>query len=294
MEEFFKKIDKQFALNRGKNIFLDDHEVNLIFGEETINSISKINEFDIRHQQVIIEYLTDKAIEEFCRTNQYYSFSSQSKSDLRNIYNSLIKRIKSESGTLDKIRNDHYKSLKQWLIQYNSFAAKLYSEAENDIIPVVCSEYSAELQLAVLNINTRDLNRPVLDIGCGKQGILVKHLNNLGFEAIGIDRFSFTEKELITSDWLEFNYGLNKWGIIISHLSFSNHFKHHHLREDGNFLSYAKTFLSILKSLKEGGRFHYAPDLPFIEMYLDKNIYNIEKYEIGEFDFNTTVITRLK
>jgi hypothetical protein len=52
--------------------------------------------------------------------------------------------------------------------------------------------------------------------------------------------------------------------------------------------------MDILKSLKIGGRFHYAPDLPFIELYLDKQQYKIEKYEIGDFDFKTTVIKRLK
>jgi hypothetical protein len=49
-----------------------------------------------------------------------------------------------------------------------------------------------------------------------------------------------------------------------------------------------------LKSLKPGGSLHYAPDLPFIEFYLDKKQYQIEKHEIGQLDFKTTVIIRLK
>jgi hypothetical protein len=92
----------------------------------------------------------------------------------------------------------------------------------------------------------------------------------------------------------EYNYGIGKWGTIVSNLGFSNHFKHHNLREDGNYIEYGKKYMDIIRSLKVGGRFHYAPDLPFIEFYLDTRQYQIDKFDIGEFDFKTTVITRLK
>lgn len=74
--------------------------------------------------------------------------------------------------------------------------------------------------------------------------------------------------------WNGYRRNLNemkKWGTIVSNLGFSNHFNHHNLREDGNFIKYAKTYMNILYSLKPGECFHYAPDLPFIEKYLDEN-----------------------
>jgi hypothetical protein len=52
--------------------------------------------------------------------------------------------------------------------------------------------------------------------------------------------------------------------------------------------------MEILKSLKIGGSFHYAPDLPFIELYLDEKQYQVAKHGIGQFEFKTTTIKRLK
>ena len=120
----------------------------------------------------------------------------------------------------------------------------------------------------------------------------VNYLKNQGIEALGIDRFKFTASNLITVDWLEFDYGKEKWGTIISNLGFSNHFNHHNLREDGNYIEYGKTYMNILNSLKVGGRFHYAPDLPFIEKYLDNKQFDLRKYEINEYDFKTTKIKK--
>jgi hypothetical protein len=65
------------------------------------------------------------------------------------------------------------------------------------------------------------------------------------------------------------------------------------LREDGDYANYAKKYMDILKSLKSGGSFHYAPNLPFIEIYLDKNQYMVRTYDIGDFDYQACVITKL-
>jgi hypothetical protein len=195
---------------------------------------------------------------------------------------------------LETIEKNHYQNLRQWLQKTNPFAEKIYTNVETDIRPVSCSEYGVDLQINVLRIDTMNIKEPVLDIGCGKQGSLINYLCSLGIIAYGIDRFSFSEANLIKSDWLEYNYGIEKWGTIISNLGFSNHFKNHNLREDGNYIEYAKKYMDILKSLKIGGRFHYAPDLSFIEAYIDKQQYKIEKYDIRDYDFKTTVIKRVE
>ena len=180
------------------------------------------------------------------------------------------------------------------MLKANPFAEKLYADAGTDLDPVPCSEYTTEIQLQLLRIDIDTLMEPILDIGCGKQVNLVRHLSTRGKDAIGIDRFAFSDSRVITSDWLEFTYGTGKWGTVLSHLGFSNHFKHHNLREDGNYIGYAKKYMEILRSLKIGGKFHYAPDLPFIECYLNKDHYQAKGFQIGDHGFETTVITRLK
>jgi len=293
MYRFIKSIDKQIKFNRGKNIFFDKHQI-FQFISETVDSFSNVSELNSESEQLLIDYAADKAIEEFCRINQYYSFDKKSKSELRNIYSNLFENIKSGIYTADEISENHYNKLKDWLRKCNPFVEKIYLNAEQKIEPVACSEYSFDLQIEILKIEIAEIKEPVLDIGCGKQGILVKFLCENGIDAHGIDRFSFTDSNLVNFDWLEYDYGLEKWGTIISNLGFSNHFKHHNLREDGNYIEYGKKYMDILKSLKIGGRFHYAPDLAFIEQYLDPKQFEISKSEIGEYDFKTAIIKRLK
>lgn len=292
MDKFRKVIDKQIGYNKGKNIFFDRFEI-FHFVSETANAIIRLKELNSDAQNFLIDYATDKAIEEFCRINQYYSFDSDSRKDLRDIYSELFEEIKSQASAMEQVSENHYRKLKDWLIKYNSFAEKVYNNSEQYVEPVPCAEYSPELQLKLLRIDIDKIVSPVLDIGCGKQANLVKFIENRGIEVVGIDRFYFTAENLFTSDWLDFKYGKNKWGTIISNLGFSNHFKHHNLRADGNYIGYANTYMQILNSLKVGGRFHYAPDLPFIERYLDSKQFEIQQFDISGYDFKTTVIKKL-
>lgn len=294
MEKYFKSILNQIRFNQGKNIFLDDESLSLEFTDETKNAIAHLDEIDQKSATALIDYATEKALEEFCRINQYYAFDSQAKDALRNIYKELLLSLKEGKYPIETIARNHYLKIKNWLRETNPFAEKMYANEAPKIEQVACSEYSPELQLEILKIDTNVLTEPVLDIGCGKKGALVNHLRKLGLAAFGIDRVSFSNSYLTNADWLEYDYGIEKWGTIMSNLGFSNHFRHHDLREDGNYIAYGKKYMSILNSLKIGGKFHYTPDLPFIEMYLDTTQFKIDKYELGEYDFKTSILTRMR
>lgn len=293
MENLEKIIDRQIEFNQGKNIFLEDLTL-FQFSKETIKAVSSISSFDPDFKQLIIEYSVDKAIEEFCRVNQYYSFNSKTKNDLRGIYTDLLNSIQTKSDTIEAISKNHYNRLKQCLLESNSFAEKIYKKENRQVSPITCSQYNPELQIRILNIDIDNLLQPVLDIGCGKESLLVNYLKRQNVDIVGIDRFKFTSSHLITSDWLEYEYGIKQWGTIISNLGFSNHFQHHNLRPDGNYIEYGKSYMNILHSLKVGGCFHYAPDLPFIEKYLDSNQFTIHKSDIDQLNYKATIIERLK
>lgn len=293
MDRFIKNIDKQIEFNQGKNIFLDNLEI-FQFNNETVKAISNIDRLNPDSKQSLIDYATDKAIEEFCRVNQYYSFDLKAKNSLRKIYSDLFENFQTKSSSIEDISKKHYEKLKSWLKENNPFAENIYKNDNVKVSPVACSEYTPKLQIDVLQIDIKYVLQPVLDIGCGINGQLVNYLKNQGIEVYGIDRFKFPNSDLITADWLEYDYGKEKWGTIVSNLGFSNHFNHHNLREDGNYIEYGKTYMNILNSLKVGGCFHYAPDLPFIEKYLDKNQFDLIKYEINKYDVKTTMIKRIK
>lgn len=293
MDRLRENIDKQIEFNQDKNILLNNID-SFQFSNETVKSISDIDKLNCDSRLLLIDYATDKAIEEFCRVNQYYSFDPKAKSELKKIYSDLFESFRNSALSIEVISKNHYGKLKKWLMNSNPFAEKIYVKADKKITPVACSEYSQEFQIDLLKIDMKNLMQPVLDIGCGKNGHFVKYLINQGIDVSGIDRFSFTRPNFETADWLEYEYIPNNWGTIISNLGFSNHFVHHNLREDGKYIEYAKAYIKILNSLKIGGRFHYAPDLPFIEKYLDSSQFLIEKQEIEGNEFEMTIVTRLK
>lgn len=292
MDNYIKNIDKQIESNQGKNMLHDDLEM-FQFTDEMVKALFNTKRLTPESKSILINYTADKVIEEFCRVNQYYTFDLNAINELKEIYSALIESVQNKPDSIENISKNHFENLNIWLKKSNPFAKKIYLKAGKKITPVACSEYSQDLQVNVLNIDIEQLTQPVLDIGCGCQGQLVNYLKNNRIEVYGIDRFKFTQPFLKTADWLTYDYGVKKWGTILSNLGFSNHFIHHNLREDGNYVGYAKSYMNILKSLKIGGRFHYAPDLPFIEKYLDKNQFSIEKHRINELNFNTSIIKRI-
>lgn len=294
MVDLRENIDKQIEFNRGKNFFNFNTSNSLAFIEDTMNAIKNPGAIGIEYENILIDYSTDKCLQEFCRINQYFSFNNEAKQGLREIYVELFSSIKSKNESIDELSINHYKKLKDWLLKTNPYAEKVYQNHEEIIQPIPCSEYSPEFQIEILQIDVRQLIEPVLDIGCGKQGNLVNYLRNKGVEASGIDRSTDNNSFLANKDWLEYKYGNSKWGTIISNLGFSNHFNHHHLRKDGNFLGYTKKYMEILNALKIGGKFFYAPSLPFIEKYLDSNHFRLTISEIHDNKFESSIIARLK
>ncbi len=294
MDKFLTNIDRQIEYNKGKNLFRDSGETEFKFVDETIQAIAGIGVLDTESESFLIEYTADKVLNEFCRINQYYSFNTQAKEELKEIYRDLFTAFKTSGANLETISAKHYQNLQLWLEKNNAFARKMYSGAGEIIDPVACSEYSPQLQIDILGIKTESLMEPILDVGCGKKGLLVKYLSDQGFSIVGIDRFSFPESNRLTADWLEYEYGFGQWGTIISNLGFSNHFIHHNLRDDGNYLAYGKKYIEILKSLKVGGNFYYAPALPFIECYLDPEEFLVHTKKVAGLDYNSTIIKRIK
>jgi len=293
MIEYKDSIDSQFRFNKDKNLFNSEIRKSLRFSPETLKALEKTSLPDDGTEDLLTDYLTDRAIQEFCRVNQYYTFDRQARSSLRSLYTELFSEIKCNTSSMEMIAENHYDRLIQWLQDTNPFAEKIYTSKGETIDPVVCSEYSPALQSEILHLNADNLMVPLLDIGCGEKGSLVLYLRQNGIEAYGFDRFAFSDSYLYNSDWFEYPFEKERWGTITSNLAFSNHFQHHHFRNDGSYIDYARKFMEILNSLKPDGSFHYAPDLPFIEQFLDRKKYQVTKHSIGDHDFKSTVIKRL-
>ena len=145
----------------------------------------------------------------------------------------------------------------------------------------VCAGYSPSLQLAVLGLAAESMAEPVLDVGCGPDAALVRYLRERGVEAYGIDRAALDGQEgVAVADWLVLAYGEDRWGTVVSHLGLSLHFLRHHLADgpaaEYLALAHAEAYMRILRSLRIGGAFSYAPTLPFVERLLSPLVYRCE------------------
>lgn len=285
-------INDQFAANKSLNIFYENLDFRNHFLQTTKETIVKYREnllqiHNEKQEEKWVDLMTEKAIQTFCLNNQYIDVRESHVVGLqllyRTLWNEIIEELKLDSVDFDLIQKSHLKRLSDWLMQTNAFVKEINDSQSPDSIDVVCSEYSAEFQLKLLNVDIQNLIEPVLDVGCGKSANLVNYLRNMGIDAFGMDRLiEKTSNEIFRADWLDFDFKPHFWGTIISNQSFALHFTNHHNRKNGDYIFYARKYMEILNSLKKGGTFYYAPGLPFIEAYLPKDKFKTSTHRISD------------
>jgi hypothetical protein len=153
---------------------------------------------------------------------------------------------------------------------------------------VTSATYSPELQLRILGLSIDALEEPILDVGCGEDASLVRHLKAAGKNARGVDRECPPDAG-DRADWLAYDYGNQKWGTIISHLGFSLHFMHQEMKSSDLAFEYGKTYMRILRSVAKGGTFAYVPGLPFIEPMLPASDFEVKRVPLARDLFTENV-----
>jgi hypothetical protein len=148
------------------------------------------------------------------------------------------------------------------------------------------SQYAAQLQISTLKIG--QLIQPILDIGCGEDALLVEYLRNEGIEAYGIDIHHFSKPYLTTASWKHYDYGINRWGTIISHFAFTNPSIPGYLDKEWETI-----FYRILYSLKKGGFFYSSPEVIPSRVTIDKELFIVSYEDIDDFDFKVMKIEKL-
>ncbi|WP_051313129.1 hypothetical protein [Sporocytophaga myxococcoides] len=297
LQSLHHSIDRQIQANKGKNLYYFDRDALFNFCEEN-NMLSNRHKFaeifsEDAIQEDLIDYTLSKVLHELFHTNQYITVNERDKSILRKVYKKLLSELCDQQLSLSDISSRHFTRLTTWLSYSNPHIEKSNPSDKKSASEVVCAEYSADLQLELLDINPENLMEPILDVGCGEHAQLSTFLKGKELKVFGIDRLLYQKKSWLSEiSWFEFEFKPGNWGTIISNLSFSSHFLNNHLREDGKFMEYAQKYMEILHSLKQGGTYHYAPSLPFIEEHLDKKTYKVDRKIINK-DYQRTIITKL-
>ena len=288
-------IHEQMQYNSLKNMFCISSNP-LCFSEATKESIlscsqdlQRLSETD---KEYLIQFYVNDFLKNFYDINQYINFQKKDYLAIRNIFKLLLQDISNQQLFLEQIEARHYERIKILIIKTNPAIYRINRNEDIIAKQFVCAEYSAQFQIDLFEIDINSLKEPILDIGCGEHGYLVEYLRNNNLEAYGIDRVHKSERYFENSNWLEFNYSQKNWGTIISNLSFSNHFINHFLQNDKVDILYAQIYMKILKSLSVGGRWIYAPSVPFIEDLLQYDQYHLCRNSINT-TFTKTIITKI-
>ncbi len=142
------------------------------------------------------------------------------------------------------------------------------------------TEYAPTTQLEVLHTRCEDLLDPVLDLGCGRRGGLVRWLRAHARQVVGLDREAARLPGLVAADWFLVDLGRGQWGSILSHMAFSSYFMHAHLNDPEEARRCAARYMAILEALRPGGSFLYAPGLPFLETLLPSDRYEVARFRV--------------
>jgi SAM-dependent methyltransferase len=207
--------------------------------------------------------------------DQFYSFSAAQEDAVLNAYSRFCEDLSRPDLWTDAAS----KRLGAAVVEHR---LRLRSAFARPLRPSPCFYYGAIFQLALLGIDAAALEGPVLDLGCGPDATLVEGLRSLGIEATGVDRsLRRPGPYLVEADWMDFPLPEGAWGAVVSHMAFSNHFARRRLESGGRDIAYARRYREILISLRPGGTFYYAPSLPFIERFVDREEFSVETREVA-------------
>jgi hypothetical protein len=246
---------------------------------------------DTRLSASLVNLFVISTLEFTFANNQFLRIDQTEIANLERIYQSYLgalhRILASEITTeeirlpLEKVVSTHFQNLGANLSRFLDPGVE--DAAGNSAIfqRVVCREYSPEFQLKILGIRLEEIQQPVLDLGCGKNGRLAAYLNGQGIRTLGVDRIVEEVDWLRAADWLEFAPGQAEWGTILSHMAFSNHFIFQHLYRHGHPQRYARQYMAILDGIRPGGSFFYAPGLSFMEDLLPAGRFEVTRRKIA-------------
>lgn len=293
------QIIQRYRENAGKSL-LDVYQVNPDFLKLDSESLEYI--FTQRDsilyvlndpllQSNLLDLFVDEALQFTYANNQFIQLSPLEKetfTQLYRVYLQGIKEIIRMSPTMEilevemtRLVTSHFLDLRANISRFFDNEAAQFAHENLILQKAVCSEYSPEFQAEILGLQPHCLLEPVLDLGCGKSGQLVRYLNACGVKALGVDRLVDADTNLVESDWFTFHLVPNSWGTIISHMAFSNHFIFNHRYQKGDPERYARQYIKILSSLKPNGAFYYSPGLPFIESFLPADQYQVARIAVN-------------
>ena len=268
-------IDKQIEKNIRLNLLYENIEDILHVDKSFSDVFAMVRDSGVEDLEDIIDYTVEKTISAIYSINQFIHITAEQKRELYNIYKESWETFDSDSPEQSIL--EHHKRLSQWISNLYPCDFTAVLRTKDQIGSVVNAQYSAEFQMKVLALELKNLMEPIIDIGCGSQANLVRHICKQKNNVLGIDRIiDYKSEHTKEIDWLDFQFPPCFYGTIIANMSFANHVVYHMQNKTPYLQAYLSKYKEILESLKQGGVFVYAPSLPFIEEMLDNTKYSVK------------------
>jgi hypothetical protein len=292
-------IKQQLEANRSKNLLYENVEqiIEIEPGflaalEELLDATRAKNQPENIPSEVV-SFAAQALLKRLYAVNQYLSIGDQQIEELKEIYRQTWLTMLGTGNVRSVLRQVHYPALSRWLAALYPKEFRKHLRSAPEVGGVVYEEYSARLQIELLQIDVAELKQPVLDIGCGSHANLVRHLRSLGIAACGFDRqLEIREPYLAQSDWFEYPFEPGRWGSIVSNMAFTNHLNYAYRHDVSRLESYLLKMKEILAALAAGGSFYYAPGLPFVEDHLAPERYKVEREQPASELF-VSIVTRI-
>lgn len=292
-------ISSQLKTNALKSLFFDENfysgtQFSFACSNYTITSFlndkDSVLKFIKRLEQAglsdsFAEHMSDLITKTLQDINQFLIFGSAGKNAVKRVYEQFLVSVKnlclrSVLGTeeITSVFLNHYINIRDALITTNGTKVFEQYTLSPIVSKKVCSEYTPQFQLEVLHIDIAELKEPVLDLGCGQSAGLVKYLVEQGVDTYGADRNAEDHPRLFNKDWFDLELEPKHWGTVISHMALSNHIRACRAARQRQRV---QKYHEILRSLKKGGMFIYAPGIKEIEDSLPKT-YHIQRIAVSE------------
>ena len=281
-------LSKQLNTNRDKNLLFYKLEEVLSIDPDFIRGIteiknSKTGNYSREDIDALVEHTVDELLRKIYNINQFVQITEGDIKEVKGVYLETWEIIKNTDNVEDTIYKYHYPRLSLWLSKFYPPEINEIIKNQKTINKVTCEQYSPEFQISILRLDIKNLLGPIIDVGCGEHGNLVRKLREYGCDIIGIDRsIHDPEDYLLKTDWFSYDFTEETWGTVISNAAFSNHVIYSSNYDLNVYELYLEKYHEILKSIKPGGDFIYAPGLPLIEEHLDKNKYEVTKYAVTD------------
>lgn len=284
-EELYTYILTVFEGKSFENLILNKRNTEFKDSFENDYREKIINAMNTDEYKKVMDKLSKSFLTNLAKGTNGKKFTKEDCNKILEIYHRLIENISNFEKNYERIALEHFTEVRNFI---NEFTSRKEDEVSN-------SSYSPELILKILDIKDSDLKGKALDIGCGKNGELVKYLKTKGLDAYGIDMECEDSEILEQEDWLIKDYPKDTYDLITSNLTFTKYFNDANSEEqnDEECIEYAQSYMKILNSLKIGGKWHYVPSVTFIEELLPEDKFEVTNSFIND-NVMRTIIKRIK